>query len=111
MFNPPIIKPKGYAYGGPIGIGVGNIVEDTLVTDPIIERSNANEIQKDLESLSNDLKKVALIASNGEDDVANLIVDAIDAAGVDGHVIVEEAKGFKSSLTVVEGYQLERGLL
>ena len=59
MFNPPIIKPKGYAYGGPIGIGVGNIVEDTLVTDPIIERSNANEIQKDLESLSNDLKKVA----------------------------------------------------
>jgi chaperonin GroEL len=58
-----------------------------------------------------DLKKVALISANGEEEIANLIVEAIKASGVDGEVIVEEAKGFKSSLTIVDGYQLERGYL
>ena len=60
---------------------------------------------------SNDLLKVATISANGEKDVAQLIVDAIDAAGPDGHVIVEEAKGFSSSLQVVDGFQMERGFL
>ena len=58
-----------------------------------------------------DLKKVAVISANGEEDIADLIVKAIKASGADGEVIVEEAKGFKSSLTVVEGYQIERGYL
>jgi chaperonin GroEL len=55
--------------------------------------------------------KVANISSNGEEDIANLIVSAIKASGIDGEVIVEEAKGFKSSLTIVDGYQVERGFL
>lgn len=58
-----------------------------------------------------DLKKVALISANGEEEIADLIVSAIKASGVDGEVIVEEAKGFRSSLTVVDGYQIERGYL
>jgi chaperonin GroEL len=58
-----------------------------------------------------DLLKVATISANGESEVAQLIVDAIDAAGPDGHVIVEEAKGFSSSLQVVDGFQMERGFL
>ena len=49
----------------------------------------------------NELRQVALISANGEEEIANLIVDAIEASGVDGSVIVEEAKGFNSSLTVV----------
>jgi len=58
-----------------------------------------------------DLLKVATISANGEEEVADLIVGAIEAAGKDGHVIVEEAKGFQSSLTVVDGFQMERGFL
>ncbi len=58
-----------------------------------------------------DLMKVATISANGEKDIAKLIVDAIEAAGPDGHVLVEEAKGFDSSLTVVDGFQMERGFL
>ena len=41
-----------------------------------------------------DLKQVALISANGEEDIADLIVSAINASGVDGEVIDEEAKGF-----------------
>tara|TARA_R100000027_G_scaffold51258_1_gene39975 strand:+ start:13688 stop:15298 length:1611 start_codon:yes stop_codon:yes gene_type:complete len=58
-----------------------------------------------------DLLKVATISANGEKDIAELIVSAIEAAGPDGHVLVEEAKGFSSSLTVVDGFQMERGFL
>mgnify|MGYP003116511391 CR=1 FL=1 len=60
---------------------------------------------------TDDLLKVATISANGEEEIAKLIVDAIDAAGPDGHVIVEEAKGFSSSLQVVDGFQMERGFL
>lgn len=69
-------------------------------------KSSAREVKH-----SDDLLKVATISANGESEVAQLIVDAIDAAGPDGHVIVEEAKGFSSSLQVVDGFQMERGFL
>ncbi len=72
-----------------------------------------DEIKKVSSEVSDtdDLLKVATISANGEEDVAKLIVDAISAAGPDGHVIVEEAKGFNSSLQVVDGFQMERGFL
>ena len=70
-------------------------------------------IQSKKKNIKNDdeLKQVAMISSNGEEEIADLIVSAIKASGVDGSIIVEEAKGFKSDLTVVEGFRLERGYL
>lgn len=76
-----------------------------------------NIVQKDLLrqrrdiASDNELRQVALISANGEKEISDLIVSAISAAGVDGSVIVEEAKGFDSSLTVVDGYRIERGFL
>ena len=58
-----------------------------------------------------ELLQVALISANGEKETADLIVDAIEASGVDGNIIVEEAKGFKSSLSIVDGFRVERGFL
>ena len=69
-----------------------------------------NTQKRDVTS-DDDLHKVALISANGEKEISDLIVSAIKASGVDGEVIVEEAKGFKSSLNVVDGYQIERGYL
>ena len=78
---------------------------------------SAREIQsflrkkrKEIKS-NEELKQVALISANGEEDLADLIVAAIDSSGVDGSIIVEEAKGFKSDLTVVDGFRLDRGFL
>ena len=52
-----------------------------------------------------------MISANGEKEVSDLIVEAIEASGPDGSIIVEEAKGFKSNLTIVDGFRLERGYL
>jgi len=56
-----------------------------------------------------DLLRVANISVNGEPDLAELIVSAIQAVGKTGVVTVDEAKGFESSLEVVDGCEVDRG--
>jgi len=56
-----------------------------------------------------DLLRVANISVNGEEDLAKLIVNALDAVGENGAVTVDEAKGFESSLEVVDGCEIDRG--
>lgn len=76
-----------------------------------------NEIIDNLKSLSipvtkaEEVKQVATISANGESQVGDLIHAALEAVGTEGVVTVEEAKGFNSSLTIVEGMQIERGYL
>lgn len=67
---------------------------------------NKKQIKDDEE-----LYQVAKISANGESQIAKLIVSAIKKAGPDGSVIVEEAKGYNSSLDFVEGFRMERGFV
>ena len=56
-----------------------------------------------------DIYRVGLISANGEESIARLLVDAFDAVGRDGSITVEEARGFKTSLEIVEGTEIDRG--
>ncbi len=56
-----------------------------------------------------EIEQVATVSANGETDIGQLIASAVDQVGQDGVITVEEAKGFNSSLEVVEGMRLERG--
>ena len=56
-----------------------------------------------------DLRRVANISVNHEPELADLIVRAMNAVGNHGTVTVDEAKGFESSLEVVDGCELDRG--
>jgi chaperonin GroEL len=57
------------------------------------------------------LRRVATISANGEESLGELIESAIRTVGEDGVVTVEEAKGYTSSLTVVEGTRIDRGYM
>ena len=59
----------------------------------------------------NEIKQIACISANGEKEISDLIFKALEAVGSDGVVTVEEAKGYQSSLEIVEGLNLERGYL
>jgi chaperonin GroEL len=58
-----------------------------------------------------EINQIATISAIGEREIGDLICDAISAVGKDGVITVEEAKGFNSTLTIVEGMQVDRGYL
>ena len=58
-----------------------------------------------------DLISVASISANGEAKIGELIADALESIGDEGAVSVEQAKGFETSLEIVEGTVIDRGFL
>jgi len=62
-------------------------------------------------SSNEDIISVGTISANGEREIGELLCQAMDAVGLDGVITVEEAKGFKTSLTQVEGTRIDRGYL
>ena len=104
---------------------VGSILLEGLKA--IKEGSNVIEIQRGiqkataaiitkLKTISTDvttedvIKKVAKLSANGDEHIANLITQAVDAAGTDGVVTIEESKTGEDYLDIVEGLSFDKGL-
>lgn len=56
-----------------------------------------------------EIAQVATISANGDSDIGNIIAKAMERVGKDGTITVEEAKGFETTLDVVEGMNFDRG--
>jgi len=75
----------------------------------------AKEIVKHLKEMSTDIsseeqiKQVATISANNDEEVGNLIAAAIDKVGLEGVVTVEESKSYETTLETVEGMEFDRG--
>jgi chaperonin GroEL len=73
------------------------------------------EIVKYLKELSTDIssedqiKQVATISANNDEEIGNLIAAAMDKVGREGVVTVEESKTHETTLETVEGMQFDRG--
>jgi len=55
--------------------------------------------------------QVATIAAHNDPEIGKLVAEAIGKVGAEGAITVDEAKGFATSLEVVEGMQFDRGYL
>ncbi len=77
-------------------------------TEMVIEslRSAAVPITSDEEII-----QVGTISANGDREVAELLCRAMNEVGRDGTIAVEEAKGFDTTLEVVEGTEIDRGYM
>lgn len=62
-------------------------------------------------SSDEEIIQVGTISANGEREIGELLAQAMRAVGRDGTITVEEAKGFTTSLHVVDGAELDRGYL
>jgi len=74
-------------------------------------------VVKHLQSLSKpiknteEIKQVATISANNDAEIGAIIAEAMERVGKDGTITVEEAKGFETTLEVVEGMNFDRGYL
>src|SRR6195256_6045004 len=56
-----------------------------------------------------EIAQVGSISANNDPEIGNLIAKALEKAGKDGVITVEEAKGLDTTLETVEGMQFDRG--
>jgi chaperonin GroEL len=60
---------------------------------------------------SEEIRQVATVSANWDDEIGKIIADAMEKVGKDGTITVEEAKTIETSLEVVEGMQFDKGYL
>ncbi len=56
-----------------------------------------------------DIQAIGAISANNDESIGQLLADALEKVGKEGVITVEEAKGIKTELEVVEGMQFDRG--
>ncbi len=89
------------AGANPVGVRKG--IEKAVAT-AVEELHNISKQIEDKESIA----QVASISS-GDEEVGQLIAEAMERVGNDGVITIEESKGFTTELDVVEGMQFDRG--
>ena len=57
------------------------------------------------------ISQVAIVSANGDEQIGNIIADAMEAVGNDGTITVDESNTSETKLTTVEGMQFERGYI
>ena len=74
-----------------------------LVLDKM--KSYITKVDNDLDIV----KQVATISANGDEEIGEIIAKAFDKVGCDGSIVVDEGHGRKTTLEIIDGYQINRG--
>lgn len=75
-----------------------------VVVEDLMARSKKVETNQEI-------AQVATISANNDAEIGKIIASAMEKVGKDGSITVEEAKGFETTLDVVEGMSFDRGYL
>lgn len=71
-----------------------------------------SEIQMAAQPIAGDsIQKVATISAGNDEEVGQMVADAMDKVTIDGVITVEESKSLITEVEVVEGMQFDRGYM
>lgn len=70
-----------------------------------------NLLSEDVSQDNDRIGQIATISANNDPEIGNLIAEAMAKVSIDGVITVEEAKGTKTYVDVVDGVQFVNGLL
>ena len=78
--------------------------------DAAVERlvSRLRDTAQYIETLD-DVENIATISANNDRTIGKLIATAVDKAGKDGSITIEESRTSETSLDVIEGFRVESG--
>lgn len=58
-----------------------------------------------------EIKNIAIASASGNQEIGNLIAEAMEKVGKSGVITIEEAKGTETTIELVEGMQFDRGYI
>ena len=69
-------------------------------------RKNAHPVESNAEIID-----IGTISANGDEQIGKFLASAMEHVGRDGVITVDEARGFDTSLEIVNGFELDRGFI
>ena len=86
----------------PMQLGIQITETANRISDWLLK--NAKKVTTQVE-----LEQLALVSSNGDEEIARLLAEAVMSVGDDGTILIEDSKGVDTTLSFREGYDLDRG--
>ena len=77
-----------------------------LAVEAIVRK--VTEISQPVSS-EEEIRHVATVSANGDENIGTLIAEAVSAAGKDGAITIEESRSLQTSMDVVEGFSFDGG--